>query len=135
MCNIGFEVELSGDIICISKINWNIFVNVIIYKNKILILLEEKREFGIWNGIFKMVEGGLYYDYYIKEWVGVDLEDGKVMWYKDVIDKNGNMIKEIIKIYSEVMDYKVGCVLFDLYGGISILLNVYGFDFSIVFIY
>lgn len=41
-----------------------------------------------------MVEGGSYYDYYIKEWAGVDPEDGKAMWYKDVTDKNGNTTKE-----------------------------------------
>ena len=58
MRNTGFEVELSGDIIRTSKINWNISVNATTYKNKILTLPEEKRESGIWNGIFKMVEGG-----------------------------------------------------------------------------
>lgn len=131
----GFEVELSGDIIRTSKINWNISVNATTYKNKILTLPEEKRESGIWNGIFKMVEGGSYYDYYIKEWAGVDPEDGKAMWYKDVTDKNGNTTKETTKTYSEATDYKAGCALPDLYGGISTSLNAYGFDFSIALTY
>ena len=135
MRNTGFEVELSGDIIRTSKINWNISVNATTYKNKILTLPEEKRESGIWNGIFKMVEGGSYYDYYIKEWAGVDPEDGKAMWYKDVTDKNGNTTKETTKTYSEATDYKAGCALPDLYGGISTSLNAYGFDFSIALTY
>lgn len=42
MRNTGFEVELSGDIIRTSKINWNISVNATTYKNKILTLPEEK---------------------------------------------------------------------------------------------
>lgn len=84
---------------------------------------------------FQMVEGGSYYDYYIKEWAGVDPEDGKAMWYKDVTDKNGNTTKETIKTYSEATDYKAGCALPDLYGGISTSLNAYGFDFSIALTY
>lgn len=69
------------------------------------------------------------------EWAGVDPEDGKAMWYKDVTDKNGNTTKETTKTYSEATDYKAGCALPDLYGGISTSLNAYGFDFSIALTY
>ena len=57
------------------------------------------------------------------------------MWYKDVTDKNGNTTKETTKTYSEATDYKAGCALPDLYGGISTSLNAYGFDFSIALTY
>ena len=55
--------------------------------------------------------------------------------YKDVTDKNGNTTKETTKTYSEATDYKAGCALPDLYGGISTSLNAYGFDFSIALTY
>lgn len=115
---------------------WNVSVNATTYKNKILTLPEEKRESGIWNGIFKMMEGGSYYDYYIKEWAGVDQEDGSAMWYKDIVDKDNNVIgRETTKLYSEATDYKVGCALPDIYGGFGTSVNAYGFDLSVSFSY
>ncbi len=54
------------------------------------------------------MEGGSYYDYYIKEWAGVDPEDGSAMWYKDIVDKDNNVAgRETTKLYSEATDYKV----------------------------
>lgn len=136
MRNTGFEIELNGDIIRTDKINWNLFLNATTYKNKILTLPEEKRESGVWNGIFKMVEGGSYYDYYTKEWAGVDPEDGSAMWYKDITDDKGNVTgKETTKSYSKATDYKVGCALPDLYGGFGTSVTAYGFDFNIAFSY
>ena len=136
MRNTGFEIELNGDIIRTNNITWNVSVNATTYKNKILTLPEEKRESGIWNGIFKMMEGGSYYDYYIKEWAGVDQEDGSAMWYKDIVDKDNNVIgRETTKLYSEATDYKVGCALPDIYGGFGTSVNAYGFDLSVSFSY
>ena len=136
MRNTGFEIELNGDIIRTNNITWNVSVNATTYKNKILTLPEEKRESGIWNGIFKMMEGGSYYDYYIKEWAGVDPEDGSAMWYKDIVDKDNNVAgRETTKLYSEATDYKVGCALPDIYGGFGTSVNAYGFDLSVSFSY
>ena len=136
MRNTGFEIELSGDLVRTDKVTWSLGFNATTYKNKILTLPEEKRESGIWNGIFKMVEGGSYYDYYIKEYAGVDSEDGSAMWYKDVLDEQGNVTgKETTKDYSLATDYKAGSALPDVYGGINTSLNAFGFDFSVVFSY
>lgn len=135
MRNMGVEVELTGNIIRTNKVNWNVSVNATHYKNKILSLPPEKKESGVWNGIFKMVEGGSYYDYYIKEWAGVDPADGAAMWYMDEVDANGNVTKVTTKQYSSATDYNVASALPKVYGGFNTTLDLYGFDLSVNFSY
>lgn len=131
MRNTGFELELSGILIETQKVKWSLSLNATTYKNKILKLPPEKKESGVWKSKFKLVEGGSFYDYYIKEWAGVDPEDGSAMWYKDVVDEKGYVTgKETTKLYSEASDYNVASALPKLYGGISTSLDLYGFDFS-----
>lgn len=135
MRNMGVEVELTGNIIRTNKVNWNVSVNATHYKNKILSLPPEKKESGVWNGIFKMVEGGSYYDYYIKEWAGVDPADGAAMWYMDEVDADGNVTKVTTKQYSSATDYNVASALPKVYGGFNTTLDLYGFDLSVNFSY
>lgn len=135
MRNMGVELELSADIIKTNKINWNVSVNATHYKNKILSLPPEKKESGVWNGIFKMVEGGSYYDYYIKEWAGVDPQDGAAMWYKDEKGADGKISKVTTKNYSDGTDYNVATALPKVYGGFNTALEAFGFDLSLNFSY
>ena len=131
MRNTGFELELSGVLIETKNVKWNLSLNATTYKNKIKKLPPEKKESGVWKGKFKLVEGGSFYDYYIKEWAGVDPEDGSAMWYKDIVDENGNVTgKETTKLYSEASDYNMASALPKLYGGINTSLDFFGFDFS-----
>ena len=37
--------------------------------------------------------GKSLYNWFIREWAGVDPDDGYGMWYKDVVDADGNPIE------------------------------------------
>lgn len=91
---------------------WKFFFNVIIYKNKIILLFVEE----MWSGNKKWVKGGLLYDFYLVEWVGVNFENGNFMWYCYNINGEKIIIEDYLLI---ILDDKVKCgnLLFDWIGG------------------
>ena len=132
MRNIGFEIELSGTVMEKDNFKWTMGVNATHYKNKILSLPPERKETGIVSGNFRMMEGGSIYDYYLKEYAGVDPQDGSAMWYKDVTDANGNVTgKTTTKVYSDATDYNLGSALPAIYGGFNTAVQFHGIDLSV----
>lgn len=65
----------------------------------------------------------------MKEYVGVDCENGKLLWY---LNEEGN---EMIFDYNVVVKCYVGDVDFKVLGGFGINLSWKGFDFNMNFIY
>ena len=74
--------------------------------------------------------------YYLKEWAGVNPENGAPMWYKDTKDSEGNVTgRETTSNYAEAGYYKCGSAAPDLFGGFSTTLTWKGFDLNAVFGY
>ena len=44
------------------------------------------------SGVNKLQVGRSVYDFYMKEWAGVNPENGDPLWYKDLKDDNENVI-------------------------------------------
>lgn len=77
--NSGIEVTLSGDVLKYKDIfNWNISINASTVKNEILSLPAETPE--IISGTKKFIVGSSIYDYWLKEWAGVDPSDGSALF-------------------------------------------------------
>ena len=52
--------------------------------------------------------GKSLYNWFIREWAGVDPDDGYGMWYMDVLDADGNVTgRETTKEYSEATRYYI----------------------------
>ena len=43
------------------------------------------------NGTKKLSEGHSIYDFWLREYAGVDTQDGSALYYKDIEDENGNV--------------------------------------------
>ena len=81
-----------------------------------------------------MVEGGSVFDFYIKEWAGVNPENGKATWYKDVVDENGNVTgRTTTENQTEATPYFQGSSLPDLYGGLNNYFSYKDFELSFLF--
>lgn len=89
------------------------------------------------SGVYKLVVGCFVYDFYMKKWVGVDLENGDLLWYKNVKDVNNKIIGcMIINDYVQVDYYYIGKLfLFKVYGGFNIVFLYKGFELLIIFVY
>ncbi|TJZ61082.1 TonB-dependent receptor [Sphingobacterium olei] len=119
--------------------HWNATINFGHYTNKITKLPQKEiltGSIGQYGNTKKMVEGGSIYDFYIKEWAGVDPENGKATWYKDVVDDSGNITgRTTTANQTEATPYFQGSSLPDLYGGISNTFAYKGFEFSFLVSY
>lgn len=118
--NNGVEIDLKGVLIRNSNLSWDLGANVSFQKNRITALPEEQSA-GFNADYSKRIQiGESMYSWYLREYAGVDAEDGLPMWWKDTKDKDGNITgRETTKTYSEGTRYIVGDALPKFIGGIS----------------
>ncbi|MBP5505992.1 MAG: SusC/RagA family TonB-linked outer membrane protein [Bacteroidales bacterium] len=142
--NLGFDLDLNGNIINTKDVQWSWNANFSHYRNKILSLDESVAKDGIkfTGGIYSV--GGSLYEGYMYKFAGVDEATGKGLYYKKIydVDEDDNPYwtgeEEITDNFAELTNssshddrYKLGSFLPKLFGGFGTSLNAYGFDFSV----
>jgi TonB-linked SusC/RagA family outer membrane protein len=117
MNNRGFEIELRSTNVNKTNFLWLTDFNISHYKNKITALSQPE----IISNNKRWVIGNSLYEWYLREYAGVDQADGKATWYKDVLDGSGNPTGERVmtKNYSESTRYELGKSIPDYYGSIT----------------
>ncbi len=143
MYNSGVEIELGVNIFNKRNFKWDVNLNLSTLKNRITMLDEDKKTSTLYdlegNAYQGYVDGNFFvgedlsiYTWRLKEYAGV-AEDGQSMWYKNVVDENGNVTgRETTTQYADA-DYYVTkeSTIPKVYGGIGTTVSAYGFDFSI----
>ncbi|WP_313381597.1 TonB-dependent receptor [Proteiniphilum saccharofermentans] len=139
LSNRGIDGQITGTPIRNKDFNWDITLNFGHYTNKITKLPQEEiltGSIGQFGNTKKMVEGGSVYDFYIKEWAGVNPENGKATWYKDIVDENGNVTgRTTTEDQTEATQYFQGSSLPDFYGGLNNRISYKGFELSFLLSY
>ena len=79
MVNKGIEISLDGVIIKTNDFSWNLNVNASTINNKITELPQGE----IINGSKKLSVGHSIYDYWLRDWYGVDPSDGYALFVAD----------------------------------------------------
>lgn len=125
--NSGVEVELNA--IPVSNRNWRWLVGINFAHNKNEILELPQKE--IISGTKRLAVGGSIYDFFIREWAGVDQATGNPLWYKTTTDGK----KETTGTFSSGTLYNVGTSLPDLTGGFTSTLSYQSFELSFVLAY
>ncbi len=147
MYNTGIELELAANIIKQKNFSWDVNFNFSTLKNKITMLHEDKKtastydaagnEYkGYTSGNFFIAENIPMYTWRLKEFAGIDV-DGQSMWYKNVMDGDGNITgREATATYADA-DYYVTneTSIPKAFGGFGTTLQAYGVDFGINFTY
>ncbi len=144
MKNTGFELSLGADILQGKDYYWGVDFNFGTNKNELTDIYRQKDSKGnmvvkpviIGDGIAgstnRILEIGEPVDtYYLREWAGVNSDNGAPMWYKE--DDKGN--KVTTSKYAEAKQYKVGSRSPKFFGGFSSNAKYKGFDLSIAFGY
>lgn len=124
--NRGMEFSVNTSIIQNQDLNWNLFANLTWNKNEVLKLsTDDPLEYT-----YQIVEQGHpYSQFYMKEYVGVDHETGKPLWY---LNKEGD---ETTSDYNAAAKRYVGDADPKVLGGFGTNLTWKGIDFNLNFNY
>lgn len=92
--NQGLEFNLTSRVLEQDDYYLNLSVNGELFKNKLTSMPIEpatglEKDLDI-QGLYGWATGHSVYDFYMREWAGVDPEDGVGMWNAYYIDNNGN---------------------------------------------
>lgn len=79
LVNSGFELDLNIGIIRTTNFNWDLNINASTLKNEITELPQEE----IINGTKKLFVGGDIFAFFLRDWYGVDPDDGAVLYVLD----------------------------------------------------
>lgn len=146
MRNSGVELTLNGTLIRNQDWRWDVNFNISHVKNKVLRLPNDIKSTKVegYEGYvnndnnfvskykYFVAEGLSAYSWYLPKYAGVDSETGEALYYKDILDDNGNITgREKIKDASQATDYLVGDALPDFSGGLGTTVTFRGFDLSI----
>lgn len=151
MKNTGVEIELGGTPIKTRNFKWDVNFNMTWYKNRISKLPEDRKgqkgyifkddfkldpAYGYSSGNYFYGEGESMYSFYTYKYAGVNKENGKALYYKNVYNKDGDVIgTETTDDYTKASRYIVGTALAPVYGGFSTSFAYRDFDLSLAFNY
>ncbi|MEK6492978.1 TonB-dependent receptor [Myroides odoratimimus] len=131
MKNTGFELSLNGDIIRQDDFRLGFNFNATHYKNRITRLPEGQDR--IVDGQFIREVGGSVYDFYLKEYVGVNKENGNAQFVR--IDPETG-VRSIVEDSNLATNQRIDkSSLPKVYGGFGLDVEYKGFDLSANFAY
>lgn len=125
--NQGIEIQLAANIVSTRDFSWNLGGNLSLIKNEVtelpldlngdpIELTSATRYLG--------VEGYEVNAWYMREWAGVDPENGDPLWYID----DGNGSRTTTNDYNQADSYYLGGnALPTEFGGINTHINIFGF--------
>ncbi|NIG52051.1 TonB-dependent receptor [Chitinophaga sp. Cy-1792] len=120
--NAGIEFEISSVNIKRKDFEWTTSLNISRNKNKVL---------DVPLGTTFIVGKSLY-EFRLKEYAGVNPENGTPMWYKLTTDANGKTTKDTTSKYADATLQYVGGKLPDYTGGLTNTIRYKSFDLSVL---
>lgn len=148
--NQGVEIDLNVDVLKMKDWRLAIGVNATFINNKLTRLPDENREKGIIDGSKKLMEGHSMYDFWLRQWWGVNPENGDGLYVFDseaYNEANGTMTTAAKNSIVEIDGQKLtnsytyakydwsGSAIPKVYGGFNVNLTYKAFDLSAVFSY
>ena len=137
--NYGIEVQLAWNAIQKRNFDWRIDFNITHFKNVVTRLPKEQRERGIIvSSTRKLAEGRSLYDFWLREFAGVDPATGLGLYYRDVLDSKNNPTGErtLTNDINLATRYFVGASpIPDFSGGITNSFRFKSFQLSILTTY
>lgn len=127
MQNKGVELEIRTNNIQKRDFSWSTSFNLSHNKNKILKLADLS-----WytDGRYIRKEGLSYGTLYMREYAGVDPENGKPMYYDNIEDENGNLSKNIVYDPNDANPIPLADIYPKVTGGLMNTFNYKFIDFS-----
>ncbi len=135
MFNQGLELSLGLQPIRSGSFNWSINFNLTTFKNEITKLPQEE----IINGTKKLKVGHSIYDYWLREWYGVDSDDGSGLFRADAYVESNTRINasgDTLSIsQNNARFHYAGSAIPDFYGSITNTFSYKGLQLSVLVTY
>jgi len=137
MYNRGIELQLAGDIIRTKDFVWNVDLNATKLENKITKMPNESKE--IIDGTKKLKEGSSLYDYWLREYKGVNPQTG-VAEYRAIsyVPSNSRITETGDTLTNNITNARFwynGTSIPDLTGSVNTSLRYKGFSLSALMVY
>lgn len=139
--NTGVEAQFQVSAIQKESFQWRILANVGHFVNKITELPQKEiisGNVGQLGATKRLTVGSSVYDFYIREWAGIDPENGNPLWYKNTYDPaQPNLVngRTTTSIYADADKYDMGSSLPDVYGGLTNTFTYKNFELSALITY
>ncbi|MPR33124.1 SusC/RagA family TonB-linked outer membrane protein [Salmonirosea aquatica] len=137
MYNKGIELELSGDVIRKGDFTWTLGLNATSFKNRITKMPEENPE--IIDGTKKLKEGSSIYDYWLREYKGIDPATGEVLYRAETFVAANSKITEtgdtLTTSINNARYHYNGSSIPKLSGGVTTTLSWKGLSLSGILVY
>lgn len=144
--NEGIEIELSYQIFKNKDWRASVGVNSTFISNKIVRLPDVNRENGIINGSKKLMEGHSIYEFWLRQWYGVNPANGDGLYYFDAEEydaSNETVKKTLVEIDGKQLTNSYNYAKYDfsgsavpkVYGGFNFNVAYKAFDLGAVFSY
>lgn len=130
--NYGWEFSIGSQNIRKENFEWTTNLNFSFDKNEITELTQD----GFISGTKRWEVGKSLYEFYIQEYAGVNPDNGKAIWYKDLLDAEGEPTgeQETTEVYAEASrNYLDKSSLPDVIGGLTNYVRVGAFDLNLLF--
>ncbi len=138
MYNRGIELSLNFDVVRNENFQWDFGFNMATLENRFTRLPQDE----IINGSKKLMVGRSIYDYWLRNWYGVDPADGVALYYanEEAIESDGDDIRVIdgntLTTKQGNAEYHyAGTAIPDLTGAISNSFSYKGFNLGFLFTY
>ncbi|MBV6645650.1 MAG: TonB-dependent receptor [Cyclobacteriaceae bacterium] len=134
MSNKGIEIQIDGDLIRTSEFVWNLNINASTFKNEITKLPQEE----IINGTKKLKVGRSVFDYWLRDYYGVNPADGSALYRSDNFDEDNDIIignDTLTTSQNNARFHYAESAIPDLYGGITNTVSYKGFTLSVLLTY
>lgn len=137
MYNRGVEFEINAQIINHNKFRWDVNFNATHIKNKVTELPVDPYK----SGVHKIEEGHSRYDFFLRQWAGVNPENGDALYIPDpefledsesLVEING---RTLTSNSDEALEAYCGNSLPKVSGGLTTNFAYRGFDLSLTFFY
>lgn len=148
--NTGLEIDLDYQVLNTKDYKFSIGANATFIQNKIVKLPDTMKENGYISGSKKWMEGKSIYEFWLRQWYGVDPATGDGLYLLDeqkYNEKDGTLIDDVKKTlvtvdgkeYTNSYTYAKydfsGSSIPDVYGGFNFKLSYKNFDLETIFSY
>lgn len=138
MVNKGFEISLDGIILKTKDFSWSLNVNASTISNKLTKLPQEE----IIDGTKKLKVGQSIYDYWLRDWYGVDPADGYALYVADpekmvANDPTGRLVNgvNVTTDQNKALYHYAGSAIPDLFGSFGSAFKYKGIQLDVMFSY
>ncbi|WP_205501621.1 SusC/RagA family TonB-linked outer membrane protein [Rufibacter psychrotolerans] len=136
MNNRGVELRLAGDILRTNGFTWNLDVNWTSYKNEITQMPPLQKE--LVSGTKKLKEGESINSFWLREYYGVDPENGNALYRANVYNETNSKIigsDTVTWVANNARFHYAGTSIPDFSGGITNTFSFKGFTLSALLTY